>query len=193
MSTATAPADSVPWNGIATRRDLAVNGLILGFAGAMWLGWAQDDPPAGWSLPLGIASALGLLVAVLAGVLTWRARRGASAMADPRGRRTYFRVLGVEAGAILVGATGLGIGGQTAQLAPWVLLVVGVHFVPLSSLFGIRSLAVAGGLLVVVSVAATIVGVVSTVAPSAVAGGVGGPVLIGFGAWSLLRHRQATR
>ncbi len=169
----------------AAARDRAVNGLVLGFAGAMWLSWAQQGPPAGWPLPLAVGSGIGLLVAVLGGVLAWRRRHGASAMSDPRGRRTYNRTVGIESAAIAAGSTALGITGHSAYIAVWILFVVGAHFVPLGRLFRIRSLVVVGVVLIPVSVTAAVIGLVWTVAPSAVAGGIGGLLLVGFGAWSL--------
>ena len=51
----------------ATARDLAVNAAVLGVAAMVWFGWAQEAPPAGWSVPLGIGSVLGVLIAFLAG------------------------------------------------------------------------------------------------------------------------------
>ena len=171
----------------AATRDLAVNGLVLGFAGAMWLGWAQASPPTGWALPLSICSGLGLLVAIAAGVLVWRHRHGDSAMATTVGRRTYYRVVGIEGAVIAVGATVLGVTGHSAYTAAWVLFIVGAHFLPLGRLFRIQSLMVVGVLSVVVSALAAILGLQGTVAPSAIAGGVGGLLLILFGAWSLSR------
>lgn len=184
--TSTHPAPT----GAATRRDLAVNGLILGFAGAMWLGWAQQDPPAGWSVPLSVCSGVGIVAAIVGGVLAWRNRHGASAMATDLGRRTYYRVVGLEAVVIAVGATALGVTGHSDYIAALVLFVVGAHFVPLGRLFRIRSLVIVGVLVVATSVAAALEGLLGTVAPSAIAGGAGGILLILFGAWSL---RQAAR
>lgn len=184
MSTVVAPERGASL-GAAAPRDLAVNGLVLGFAGAMWLGWAQDAPPAGWALPLSICSGLGLLVAIVGGVLTWRRRHGDSAMASSAGRRTYYRVVGLEGAVIAVGGTALGVTGHSGYTAALVLFIVGAHFVPLGRLFRIRSLVVVGVLSVLVSLVATVFGLLGTVAPSAIAGGVGGLLLIVFGAWSL--------
>lgn len=189
MNTATMPARTIA----ATPRDLAVNGLVLGFAGAMWLGWGQDGAPAGWVVPLAVCSAVGLLVAVVGVIRTWQYRRGDSAMSQPQGRRTYRRVVGLEAVAIAAGGTALGVTGHTAYTAVWVLFIVGLHFVPLGRLFRIQSLAVVGVLAVLASVGAAISGLTGTAAPTAVAGGVGGILLIVFGAWSLLVHQQAAR
>jgi hypothetical protein len=66
---------------------------------------------------------------------------------------------------------------------------VGAHFIPLGRLFRIQSLTVVGVLTVVLSVAAALEGLLGTVAPTAIAGGVGGVLLIIFGAWSLLAVR----
>ena len=67
----------------------------------------------------------------------------------------------------------------------WVLFIVGAHFVPLGRLFRIDSLVVVGILVIMVSVGAAIAGLLGTIAPTAIAGGVGGVLLILFGAWSL--------
>jgi hypothetical protein len=79
----------------------------------------------------------------------------------------------------------LAITGHSDYIAVWILFVVGVHFVPLGRLFRIRSLVVVGVVLIPVSVAAAVIGLVWTVLPSAIAGGIGGLLLVGFGAWSL--------
>jgi hypothetical protein len=79
----------------------------------------------------------------------------------------------------------LGVTGHSAYTAAWDLFVVGAHFVPLGRLFRIRSLVVVGVLSVRVSAVAA--GLHGTLAPSAIAGGAGGLLLILFGAWSLSR------
>jgi hypothetical protein len=193
MST-TATTSQRPASAItATPRDLAVNGLVLGFAGAMWLGWAQQSPPAGWVAALAIFSGLGALVAIAGGVLTWQNRHSESAMSRMQGRRTYFRVVGLEGLVIAAGGTALGLTGHSDYNAAWVLFIVGAHFVPLGRLFRIPSLMVVGALAVLVSVVAAVEGLLGTVAPSAIAGGIGGVLLVLFGAWSLVRNRQAVR
>lgn len=189
MNTATVPARAIA----ATPRDLAVNGLILGFAGAVWLSWGQDGAPAGWAVPLTVCSAVGIVVAIAGAIRTWQHRHGESAMSQVQGRRTYRRVVILESLVIAGGATALGVTGHYPYIAPWVLLVVGLHFVPLGRLFRIQSLVVLGVLTVVVSVAAAIEGLLGTVSPTTIAGGVGGMLLIMFGAWSILLAQQAAR
>ena len=99
-------------------------------------------------------------------------------MNEARVRRGYWRVVATELALCAVGTVGLGGSGQSAYIAAWILLVVGAHFVPLGRLFAIGSLVLAGRVLVVVAVAAAVTGLVSTVAPSFVAGAGGGVVCL---------------
>jgi hypothetical protein len=166
-----------------------VTGLILGIAAMMWFGWGQAQPPSGWSLPLNIGTFAAIAVAVGAGSVVARFRRGATAMADPRVRRGYGITVGVEVAACGLGAAGLALAGRSAYIAPWILLVVGVHFVPLGRLFESVDLLWAGFALSVVAIAGTVTGVISDVAPSAVTGAFGGLVCIACAAICLRRAR----
>jgi hypothetical protein len=171
----------------ATPRDLAVTALILGIAAVLWFGWGQAEPPSGWSLPLNVGTFAAIAVALGAGGVVARFHRGATAMADPRVRRGYGITVGVEVAACGLGAAGLGLAGHSAYIAPWILLVVGVHFVPLGRLFGSFDLVWAGFTLSAVAIAGTVTGVVSDVAPSAVTGAFGGLVCIACAAVCLRR------
>ena len=82
---------------------------------------------------------------------------------------------------------GLGLAGRPAYTAPWILLVVGVHFLPLGRLFGSVDLLWSGLVLCAVAIAAAVTGAVSAVAPSAVTGGFGGLVLVVAAVASLCR------
>ena len=174
----------------ASGRDLAVNGLVLGVAGMIWFGWAQAEPPAGWATPLVIGSVLAMLLAVIGVPLTRRHRHGPSAARDPRGRRTYGWVVGIETLTIAAGAAILAGTGLAAYLPAWILFVVGMHFLPLARLFRIRSLGVTGLLLVVISAVAAVAGRSGSAPPSTVAGGAGGLILVMSGALSLFRSWQ---
>lgn len=176
-----------------TPRDAAATALVLGFAGSAWGGWANANPQAGWALPLGIGSGLGLLLAVVAGIRTFRYRAGESAMGERRGRLAYYRTVGIEAALILLGVLGLNLTGQQDYLAAWVLFVVGAHFIPLGRLFRIGGLIVAGGLLVAVAGAAVLAGVVGWLAPSVVAGTGGLVVMVVAGVFELGRSTRTGR
>lgn len=173
----------------ATRRDLAVNALVLGAAAFLWFGWAQEGPPPGWSPFLAVGSGLGVLLA-LASVVVMLRRKDGSAMSTRAGRRTYGITVGVELGVAVLGVIVLSLTGTEEFISPWILAVVGVHFVPMARLFGIGLLTAAGIVLTVVAILAAVVGGVTTVLPSAIAGGLGGLVMLGFGAASLQRAWQ---
>lgn len=161
-----------------TPRDLSVSALILGFAAMMWFVWGQAQPPPGWSLPLTIGIFAAIAVEGLAGSMVARFRRSATAMRDQQVSRRYGITVGAEVAAIALGALALGLAGRPADTAPWILLVVGVHFVPLGRLFGSVDLLWSGLALCAVAIAAAVTGAVSAVAPSAVTGGFGGLVLV---------------
>lgn len=167
-------------------RDRAANALVLGIAATMWFGWAQEGPPASWLPVLTVGSAVSLVVAVAAGILTHRHRAGRSAMDDPGGRTAYLRVVGLEVACIALGAVALAIAGQAAYLSPWILLVVGVHFVPLGRVFHLDGLRVCGMSVSVVAVVAAVVGWAGDLLPSALAGAAGGLLMAAFGIHSLL-------
>lgn len=176
-----------------TPRDLAVTALILGIAAMAWFGWGQAQPPAGWTVPLIAGTFVSIAVAGGAGSVAARFRGGATAMAARRVRRGYGITVGIEVAACGLGAAGLALAGHSPYTAPWILLVVGVHFVPLGRLFGQPELVLAGFALSAVAVAATLTGLVSGVAPSAVAGAFGGLVCAACAAACIRRALLAAR
>jgi hypothetical protein len=117
-------------------RDLAVMAMVFGFAAFVWFGWGQEAPPQRWRLLLAIGSGLGLLLAIVGGVLTWRSWGPQSALAAQDARRAFGITCGVEFGLAGLGAGVLGTTKRPQWIAPWVALVVGVHFVPLAYIFG---------------------------------------------------------
>jgi hypothetical protein len=187
MSAVAAERKRAPERTDGTPRDLTVTAVILGIAGALWFGWGQAQPPARWGLPMNIGTFAAIAVAVVAGITMIWFRHGATAMGSQRVRRAYGITVGIETAAIGLGAAGLALAGRPAYTAPWILLVVGVHFVPLGRLFGSVDLLWAGLALSAVAIAGAVTGAVSAVAPSAVTGAFGGLVLVAAAAASLRR------
>ena len=159
--------------------DLAITALVLSVAAMAWFGWGQAQPPSGWSLVLTVGSIASIVVAVLSGVASCR-RRGheEASMHDPAVRRVYWRIVGTEVAACLLGVAVLGLAGKTGFLPAWILLVVGVHFLPLGRVFRIGELYPTGVAASVIAVAAAITGAATSVAPSTVAGAGGGLVCL---------------
>lgn len=175
---AATPGPPTPPDASGFEHDQAVTALIFGVAAFAWFGWGQAQPPAGWPVPLTVGSAAGAVAAVLAALLVFRLRGRPSAMQDPQVRRGYFMIVGAEVAAIVIGVVVLGVSGHGAYTAAWVLLIVGVHFLPLARLFANAGLRVAGVAVIAVAVAAAVTGAASGVQPSTVAGAGGGVVLL---------------
>jgi hypothetical protein len=168
-------------------RDLATTALILGVAGLAWFGWGQGGLAEGWAVPLQAGSVAALAVAVAAGFRLRRLHCGSSAMADARLRRGYWKVVATEVIAIVAGNAALGAAGRAAYIPAWTLLVVGVHFVPLSRLFRIPGLSAAGLALAAAAIAAAVAGAAAGVQPSLIAGAAGGVICVACAA-SCLRQ-----
>ena len=154
--------------------DLANTALVLTVAALAWFGWGQAEPPAGWSPALIAGSFASVVAALLAGSAMRRLRGAEPSMSDPVVHRRYWRIVGAEAAACLLGAVVLTEAGQPPFVPAWILLVVGAHFLPLARLFRIAELYPAGLALAAIAVAAAITGTVTAIRPSAVAGAGGG-------------------
>jgi hypothetical protein len=159
-------------------RDLVETALILSVAAMMWFGWGQARPPHGWSVPLGIGQVAGIAAVIAASVLSWRVRSVAPSMNEPKIRSTYWRVVAIELAACGLGVATLAIVHQSAYIPAWILLVVGVHFLPLARLFRISDMYRAGLAVSAVAIVAAATGAATGVRPSAVAGAGGGLVCL---------------
>ena len=139
-------------------RDLLMTGAIFGVAAFMWAGWAQERPPRGliWHFILG---ALGLGGAALAAVTIPAA---VSSWAEPTAIvfggtafAWYTAVFWLEVAAMIVLAAIVARRRKRSDLiAPVILAVVGIHFIPLAWVFQQPVFAVAGIVLTAVAVTA---------------------------------------
>lgn len=137
-------------------RDVAATALVLAGAAAAWFSWSSADVGGRWPLAAGVAAVVSVAVALAAVVRVRRTRASGSVMADAATRRRYGLVVGTEVVLILVGAFVLSRVNRPGQLAPWILLVVAVHFLPLARLFRVRPLALCGTVLIVVALVAMV-------------------------------------
>jgi hypothetical protein len=114
-------------------RDAAATATVFGFFASSWFGWAQEQPPATWRKWLIAGSILSLLVAIAGGVLTWQYWADGTAF-NPQTGRTFGLIVGIEFTIAGIGAGVLARLGKAELIAPWIALVVGVHFWPLGPL-----------------------------------------------------------
>jgi hypothetical protein len=133
-----------------------------------------------------------MLLAVAGVVVTTRSTGRLRVMADPKARRRYGIIVGLEFGLLGAGAAILGATGQYRWTPVLICAGVGAHFFPLASTLDNRSLRLLGGLLVVVAAAALTAGLASATAPSTVTGAGAGLCLLAFGLATLLIGDRAT-
>lgn len=170
-------------------------GAVFGVAAFVWAGWAQEQPPTGvvWRIVLGVLSALGIALAAVSIVFAVRNWDAGSAF-DAKGTPfiVYIIVFWVEV-AIMIGLSiWASVAGRSDLIAPLVLAVVGIHFLPLAWVFGQPLLVVTG---IVLAVAAVLIALLPAegVGRSFWCGIVAAPVLLAAGAWSTVVGLHALR
>lgn len=161
-------------------RDLLMTAAIFGFFASVWFGWAQENPPPTARVPLGVGTGLGILLAIVFGILSALHWDAPTAL-DTSGPafHTYLIVVGIEVVLAAAGGIGLGMSKWKRFVPVWVLLVVGVHFFLLAPLFEMPALNVLAALLVA-AVAATMAAARSQWQPSFISGVLAGPILLVF-------------
>lgn len=161
-----------------------MSAAVFGLFSFVWFGWAQESPPAGFAVPLGIASGVGALLAIGGGLLSWRHWDSPTAL-DPSGPswRSYLVTVGVGVMAVAaVGAVALGLSPLARFIPVWILLVVGVHFLALAPILSMPALNVLAALMTVVAVAvaAVAIALATRLQPSFLTGILAGPLLLVF-------------
>ena len=164
-------------------RDSAMTALILGFFASCWFGWAQERPPPAWRSLLIVGAVLSLVVAAVGAVVAWWKWSDGSALNESGAMRHYGIIVGIEFGVAAAGAAVNALWGRPDYLAPWICLVVGVHFWPLAPLLKNPYLVVLGALLTAAAVAALPISRRTGVTPSAITGAGAGVALLGFAVW----------
>ena len=175
-----------------TGRDRGVTVAVEGFFAFVWFGWGQATAPTWLVAPLAVGTGLAVLLTVAGVVVTKRSAGRLRVMADPRARRRYSIIVGLEFGLLGVGAAILGATGQYRWTPVWICAGVGVHFFPLASTLDNRSLRLLGGLLLAVAAAALTAGLASATDPSTVTGAGAGLCLLAFGLATLLVRDRVT-
>ena len=164
-------------------RDLLMTGAIFGIATFMWAGWAQERPPKHWIWRV-ILGVLSLAGAALAGIsLPAAIRNWSEPTAITWGGTAstwYVIVFWVEVMVMVALSIWARRRRRTDLIAPLILAVVGIHFIPLAWVFAQPILAVAGVLMAVVAVVAALVPD-KVAARSFWCGIIAAPILLGVG------------
>lgn len=168
-------------------RDLLFTAALFGFVTFVWTGWGQERPPStAWRFVLGICALAG---AALAGLSLPRLIRGwgdpTAVVVGGPAWTAYLVVFAIEVVAIVVAAIWLSRTGRSEFIAPAVLAVVGLHFVPLAWVFGQPIMLLAGVLLTGAAILAAVLPRTKA-APSFWCGILSAPVFLAVGTASVL-------
>ena len=113
-------------------RDPLVTGVIFGAAAFVWAGWGQERPPSHWlwRVVLAVISLGGLVLAVVSLPLAIQHWGAAIAFSTGPAFIIYAVVFWLEVIAIVVLAVWASRRKRGDLIAPLVLAVVGIHFLP---------------------------------------------------------------
>jgi hypothetical protein len=158
-------------------RDVAATAAIFGFFASVWLGWAQERPPATWRPWLLTGSVTALLTMLAGALLTWRNWDAATAF-DEDTSRSFGIVAGLEVILAGTGAVVLSVRGRRDMVPVWIALVVGLHLFPVAVLLAFPLIYLVGALVTISALAAVPVARTRALPVSAVNGlGAGGVLL----------------
>lgn len=116
-------------------RDIATSVAIYGFFGFVWFGWALEGPKESWKKYLGIACGASLLVGLLGVYLVFNYQDEASALMGTTLSTWYYAIVLIE--FLLGGIVAYILYKKKLEdyIAPWICLIVGIHFSPLAFIF----------------------------------------------------------
>lgn len=166
-------------------RDAAATAAVFGFFAASWFGWAQENPPSAWRNWLIAGAILSLLVAAVGGFFTWQQWSTGTAF-NPQTGRTFGIIVGIEFALAGIGAGLLSWWERSDLIAPWVALVVGIHFIPLAPVLHYPLLYGIAALVSVAALGSVPLATVQNLAVSAVTGVTTGIILLAAALFSLL-------
>jgi len=172
-------------------RDYTMYTAIFGMFSFCWFGWAQERPRASWRLWIGLASGVALLVCLAGVYLSVRNWEAASALSESTAHQTYLITVYVEFLLAGIGAFFLIRRKRSDYVAPWIALVVGIHFIGLVGVFDDPALYVLAALMTAVALLSVRIARRLDVASSAITGIGSGTILFGFALLGLARYLMA--
>ena len=173
-------------------RDFTMYTAIFGIMSFAWFGWAQEAPKKSWRAYIGIASGIALIVGlagVYLSVANWDA---ASALRNNDSLTTYIIVFWLE---MIVGAVGIIVifcMKKREYAAPWIALIVGIHFIFLAEVFEDAALYILAVLMTAAALISPWIARKIEVAYSAVTGISSGILLFMFAVLGLVRFLLAS-
>lgn len=173
-------------------RDYTMYAAIFGIMSFVWFGWAQEAPRKSWRAYIGMASGITLilgLAGVYLSVTNWDA---ASALRDGSSFTTYIIVFWLEIVIGIIGVIVLFRKKKQEYAAPWIALIVGIHFIFLAEVFNDAALYMLAVLMVAAALISPWMARRLEVAYSAVTGISSGVLLFTFAMLGLVRFLLAS-
>ncbi|KRB37062.1 hypothetical protein [Microbacterium sp. Root180] len=165
-------------------RDLVMIAVIFSGAAFVWAGWAQERPPRGalWRIVLVLLQLIALAILAFGIPIAVQHWETPTALASASNALVwYIVVFWLEVIAIVGFSIYFVRTGRGALIAPLVLTVVGLHFVPLAFVFAQWILLIAAVLLTAAGVGAVFLPQ-RTAAPSFWSGILAAPILLALAA-----------
>lgn len=172
-------------------RDFAMYTAIFGIMSFVWFGWAQEAPKKSWRKYIGTASVIALITGMAGVYLSVANWNQPSTLTDNDSLMTYIIVFWLEMIIAVIGVIVIFRMKKREYAAPWIALIVGVHFIFLKNVFNDAALY----LLAVLMVAAALISPWTArklgVPYSAVTGISSGVLLFIFAVLGLIRYLLA--
>lgn len=132
-------------------RDIAISIVIYGFFGFVWFGWALESPKSSWKKYLAIACGISFLVGLLGVYFVFVNQNEASALMETTLSNWYYLTVIFE--FLLGGIVAYILYKLNLEdyIAPWICLIVGLHFFPLAYIFQDLTMLLLALLLVITS------------------------------------------
>lgn len=169
-------------------RDYTMYAAIFGFFSFAWFGWAQEGPRKSWRKYIGAATTISLLVTIIGVYLSIQNWEEASALTNGGGSTTYITVVIIEFLLLATGGFLLIFMKKSHYVAPWVGVIVGVHFFFLVDVFQDPSLYLLGVIMTAVSLLSPWLAGQLKVANSAITGIGSGTILFCYALLGLARY-----
>lgn len=173
-------------------RDYAMYAAIFGVMSSVWFGWAQEKPRNSWKKYLTIASIAGVLLGLSGFYLGGTNWDAASALDESGSYVSYLIVFYAEMIIAVIGVIILYRKKKKEYVAPWISLIVGVHFIFLVDVFNDSALYILAVLMTAGALISPWLARRLEVAYSAVAGISSGLLLFIFAIIGLIRFLLAS-
>ncbi|SHF03831.1 hypothetical protein SAMN05444392_106179 [Seinonella peptonophila] len=163
---------------------------IFGMFSFCWFGWAQENPRKNWRLYIGLASGIAFIISAIGIYLSVKNWHGRTVLSDPSVYKYYLVVVLIEFLLAAIGAFVLIKYKKNNYVAPWIALIVGVHFFWLKNIFKDSSLYILAILVIGVAIISIWLSKKLNTANSAITGIGVGFVLFCFAILGLIRFLQ---